>query len=112
LSPTMAMQPPLIGQLQLDIFEQSLLEMLTHIPIPPLLKKAMQHGAKQNFSYIPFTPIFNISGQPAMSVPLYWSKQGLPLGTQFAAAMGKEELLFQLAAQLETALPWFDKRPI
>jgi len=62
-------------------------------------------------SFSPLTPLFNASGQPAMSVPLHWSPQGLPIGTQFAAGFGQEELLFALAAQLETARPWAGRRP-
>lgn len=58
-----------------------------------------------------FTAIFNMTGQPAMSVPLAWSKAGLPLGMQFVAEFGREDVLFRLAGQLEKAQPWFDKRP-
>jgi Asp-tRNA(Asn)/Glu-tRNA(Gln) amidotransferase A subunit family amidase len=58
-----------------------------------------------------FTAIYNETGQPAMTVPLYWSKQGLPIGVQFAARLGEEELLFSQAAQLERARPWFNKLP-
>jgi amidase len=59
----------------------------------------------------PFTPVANISGQPAMSVPLYWSSDGLPHGVQFMAAEGKDRLLFRLAAQLEAEHPWQQKIP-
>ena len=58
-----------------------------------------------------FTSLFNATGCPAMSVPLHWSAAGIPQGTQFAAALGREDILFRLAAQLEQARPWFDKRP-
>ncbi|UOO82500.1 amidase [Uruburuella testudinis] len=59
--------------------------------------------------YIGFTAPFNMSGQPAMSVPLYWHENRLPVGTQFAAAHGNEQLLLQLAAELEQIQPWADK---
>ncbi len=110
--PTMGVEPPRIGQLKLDMFENAILEVLTHVPLSPLIKKAMEYGSIKNFANIPFTPIFNISGQPAMSAPLYQGKQGLPIGIQFAAKIGAEEILFQLAAQLEKAMPWFERRPL
>jgi amidase len=62
-------------------------------------------------TFVPFTPICNITGQPAMSVPLSWSEAGLPIGTHFIARFGDEATLFRLAAQLERARPWTNKRP-
>jgi amidase len=61
--------------------------------------------------YIPGTAMFNMSGQPAMSVPLAWSQTGLPLGLMFSARYGDEATLFRLAGQLEQARPWRDRRP-
>ncbi|MDR3528013.1 MAG: amidase family protein [Rhizomicrobium sp.] len=57
-------------------------------------------------AYVPFTPLQNITGQPAIAVPLYWNSEGLPIGVQFAAAFGDETTLLQLATQLEQAQPW------
>ncbi len=63
------------------------------------------------FAYSPFTAIFNASGQPAASLPLGWSDEGLPIGVHLACAFGRDEMLMSLCAQIETASPWFHKRP-
>jgi len=62
-------------------------------------------------SHCPFTSSANIAGVPAMSVPLGWSKSGLPIGTHFVAPLGAEAVLLRLAAQLEAAQPWSQRRP-
>jgi amidase len=68
-------------------------------------------GMRRAGHFAPFTPIVNATGQPAMSVPLYWNAEGLPIGTHFIARYGDEAMLFRLAAQLESARPWAGRHP-
>ncbi len=71
---------------------------------------AYRMGPEGVFAYSPYTASFNATGQPAISLPLYWS-EGLPIGLHFAAGFGEDETLLALAAELEQARPWFHRRP-
>ncbi|MBS7538844.1 amidase [Ancylobacter lacus] len=68
-------------------------------------------GPRGVFAYSPFTAAFNASGQPAASLPLHWTAEGLPVGVHLAAAFGRDEMLLGLCARIEEAQPWFDRRP-
>jgi amidase/6-aminohexanoate-cyclic-dimer hydrolase len=68
-------------------------------------------GPGRVFAYSPFTAAFNASGQPAASLPLHWTADGLPVGVHLAAAFGRDEMLMGLCARIEEAQPWFDRRP-
>ena len=90
----------------------------TTLGAPPLALGAVDTSNRDPVSafepildYVPFTAIENASGQPAMSLPLHWSKSGLPVGVMFAAGFGEEGLLYRLAGQLERAQPWAARRP-
>ncbi len=92
LTPTQAMPTPRLGWLDPDSEDQ-------------------EGYMERVLRTIGFTALFNVTGAPAMSVPLHWSESGLPQGTQFAAAYANEALLFRLASQLEAAQPWAQRRP-
>jgi amidase len=70
-----------------------------------------QAWARQAFSYCAFTAPFNLTGQPAMSMPLHWSAEGLPVGVQFVGRFADEATLFRLAGQIERARPWAHRTP-
>jgi amidase len=65
----------------------------------------------RQFLFTPFTPVINVTGQPALSLPLHWSEQGLPIGVQLIGGAFAEATLVRLAAQLEQARPWSERRP-
>ncbi|MCB1885096.1 MAG: amidase [Geminicoccaceae bacterium] len=91
LQPTLALPPPPIGWLDQDGDPDAF--------------------AARSREFCPFTALYNMTGLPAASLPLYWNGAGLPIGVMAAAALGKEGLLFSLAGQLERARPWFDRVP-
>jgi amidase len=68
-------------------------------------------AVERAFQFIPFTPAFNMSGQPAINVPVEWTDTGLPVGVQLVAAYGREDVLLRVASQLETAKPWAHRTP-
>ena len=111
LTPTLASAPIKVGEKQPSGFERFQMRVLTTIPVEPLLQRLLAHSAKKAFDWAGCTQLFNLTGQPAMSVPLYWNARGLPVGVQFAGPVGGDADLFRLAAQLEAARPWFGRRP-
>jgi len=63
------------------------------------------------YAFTPYTPLFNVTGQPSASVPLHWNAEGLPIGTMLTARFGEDARLFRLCAQIEEARPFREKRP-
>jgi amidase len=113
LSPSLATPPPALGAVKpggLEAFGQELLLRL-HLGALLRIPGVIDASVRRVFSFIPFSPLANVTGLPAMSVPLAWNAQGLPIGTQLMARLGDEATLFRVAAQLEQARPWRDRRP-
>ena len=90
VTPTLATLPPHIGT----------------------LSSPEKFEADEFFPFVTFTMPFNVSGQPAISLPLHWSEEGLPVGVQLVAEYGREDLLLRVAAQLEAAKPWAHRWPL
>jgi amidase len=81
-------------------------------PPPPLgWLSDPEQGLDRVIGLLQYTAQFNVTGQPAVSLPLHWTDSGLPVGLQFVAPYGREDVLVRLAAQLEEAAPWRDRRP-
>ncbi|MBT3558023.1 MAG: amidase [Rhodospirillales bacterium] len=76
-----------------------------------LVNRDVTAWSDRGWQFAPYPEIFNVTGQPAMSVPLHQGEDGLPIGMQFAAGVGQDALLLSLAGQLEQAAPWRDRRP-
>ena len=112
LTPTLGRPPLLIGALDQKPVEKLALAVLRAFPSEAAMRKLLDQLAAQAFEYAAFTPLANLTGQPAMSVPLHWNGQGLPIGCHFFARFGDEATLLRLAAQLEQAQPWAVRRPL
>jgi len=96
-------------------YDVILLSTLGTMPLPVGLLKGglgnIDSLTERFYKFGPNTQLFNMTGQPAMSVPLAWSADNIPIGIQFAGHVGDEATLFRLAGQLEKARPWFDRTP-
>ncbi len=109
---TLARPPARVGELTLSAAEELQVQVLRHVAIKPVLDFAIEQMGKGKLAATPNTQLFNQTGQPGLSLPLFWNDQGLPIGTQFVSRFGDEATLFRLAAQLEDARPWADRVPL
>jgi amidase len=137
LTPTWAMPPARVGEIVTPKWQQVAMKILMALGLTRvvLMSGMIEEMVRENLKWVPFTQIGNLTGVPAMSVPLYWTTgsaptvegnghhpgrganglapavAGLPMGVHFVAPHGGEGLLFRLAGQLEQARPWFHRVP-
>jgi amidase len=113
LTPTLSMPPLVTGALQPKGIQAVAMKLLGRLNAGRLISifSGVDVLAEHVFEFTPYTPLFNVTGQPAMSVPLYWNDEGLPIGMQFVGRYGDEATLFRLASQLEKARPWSEHIP-
>jgi amidase len=113
LTPTLCKPPVRVGELRPTGVEALLQEVITRtgFKAPLKLPGVVEQAVIEILRFAGFTQVANFTGQPSMSVPLFWNDEGLPIGVMFTGRLGDEQTLFGLAAQLERAQPWKDRRP-
>jgi amidase len=113
LTPTLGAPPVGIGELVPKGAEAFVRELVVAGRLSFLLRLpgVVAASVGRIFTFVPFTPLANVTGQPSMNVPLHWNAAGLPIGTLFTGRFGEEGTLFRLAGQLEAPRPWKERRP-
>jgi amidase len=111
LTSTAAHRPFEIGGIQPTESEKRLVHFVNTLKLSSMAAKNIDSLAEKIFDYIPYTAFCNMTGQPSMSVPLYWTDEGLPVGVMLSAPFGREDMCIRLASQLEQAHPWMARVP-
>jgi amidase len=111
VTPTLAFRPPAIGLMNLPLADRAQLGFLNAFPIRKLMMMGLHQMSQDAFEQMPNTQLFNMTGHPAISLPLYWDDGGLPIGVQFVAPYRRDDRLLSLAAALEESAPWAGRRP-
>lgn len=113
VTPTLAQPPLKIGQLDTPPALQRVSQVVAAVRGGKLLEKMsiLEQLVNENLGWVPYTQLANITGLPAMSVPLHWTADNLPLGVQFVGRLGTENAMLRLATQLEQACPWASRHP-
>ena len=108
MTPTLATPPPKIGEFDLPVALQRGADVLIKTRTARMLRytKIVDDMVDKNLGWVPYTQLANLTGRPAITLPLHWTAAGLPLGVQFVAPLAGESLLIRLGAQLEQAQPW------
>jgi amidase len=110
ITPTLAQPPLKVGEIATTALERNAARVFRTAPIKRVMLGLLDQLAQDPLAPNPNTQLFNMTGQPAISLPLH-VHEGLPIGVQFVGRIGEDAMLLQLAAQLEQAHPWADKRP-
>jgi amidase len=111
VTPTLAYPPARLGELALKGIEEAALATLRVLPVGAALRAILAKLADQSLERTPNTQLFNQTGQPAISLPLHQTAEGLPVGVQFVARYAEDALLMRVASQVEEARPWRDRIP-
>ncbi len=113
LTPTTATPPPRVGAFDIPRTLRKAQQLLLTARAAGLLRLTpmVDQLINDNLGWVPYTQLANLTGRPAVSVPLHWTSDGLPIGVQFVGRLGAEGQLIRLTSQLEAAQPWFDRRP-
>lgn len=113
LTPTLGKPPVRHGTIVATGWEGMLQDVVARVARPGLLKLPglLDRAVDRAYGFSPYTPVFNVTGQPSASVPLHFNAEGLPIGTMLTGRFGEDARLFRLCAQIEEARPFWVKRP-